>query len=283
MVPFGQGIAGDAVIQWAVGMAIALLAASWFKVSIAGFDVNVASAATIVLMTAVCFHSFKGIWTPLTVLDVLMTSIVVWHIVVDVHYGMHPINAFAEAYSEWALPYVTGRFAAVHRHAVATYAPWIVIAGIFFGVAAVVESLTSINFWEKIISPIDDAVFQPRFATKRYGLLYRAHGPLRHPIFLGVLFLMLMPWAVVLIESEKSSRRFRALGVTGLIVGCLGIAATVSRGPMIALCCAVAFYIGCVSKLGRWMVIGTLVAVAILVGVFRNETVGATEDQLDRR
>ncbi|MEM6469043.1 MAG: O-antigen ligase family protein, partial [Planctomycetota bacterium] len=218
--------------------ATSLLSASWFHWKLGDLPLSVQTSVTILVMLAYCIHSGKRIWSPLSIMDVLMTALVVWNIVCDsVHQGFSISLPFI-AYGEWALPYVTGRFAVIHSESVAKQAPWFAIAGIVISFAAIFESFTGQNLWEQLFVPVDDLVRTNR--AKRYDFLYRALGPTRHPIFLSVLLMLLIPWTTAWTESAIGKNRWWGIG--GLIAILVGIASTISRGPAAACVVGLTFW-----------------------------------------
>src|SRR6516164_195703 len=92
------------------------------------------------------------------------------------------------------------------------------------------EAVTGINTYSRIsVKSFGMGVSEE---LRRMGLK-RAFGPETHPIYLGLTFVLLLPWAL------EAARRARAPGGQGwwqalpwLVGG--GVVATVSRGPALA-------------------------------------------------
>lgn len=244
------------------GMAISLLAGTWFQLGSKYLPVHVPSAVAIILLVCMTYHSGRRIWSPLTLLDCVIGAIAIWHVVVDVHHGAGALETSARSYGEWIIPYVAGRYAVYHRGALALMAPWFVSVAAVIAFAAVFESVFDINLWETLFTEVDDLV--KRVSGKRYNLAYRAIGPTRHPIFLGVLFLLLAPWSIVCLEST-SSRSVRASAIAAAFLSVLGILATVSRGPLLALVPAIGFAVAIHYRWTRWIVCGFAVVLASVV------------------
>ncbi|MEL6104513.1 MAG: O-antigen ligase family protein [Planctomycetota bacterium] len=243
-------------------MALSLSAATWFQLLPLGTPLNVQSAVAAGLMVAFCVHSFRSVWSPLTLLDGLMAALVVWNVLADsVATGFESTLPF-RSYGEWALPYVTGRFAVMHRDALAQLAPWFTGVGAVIGLAAVAESFSGLNLWETLFIPVDDLVQTHR--AKRFDLAYRALGPTRHPIFLAVVLMTVIPWAIGWRESGEN-RTQRVLATLAILALSLGMIATLSRGPVLAALLGIAFATAVYNRVARYAlillsVIGAVVA-----------------------
>lgn len=245
-----------------VAMATSLLSASWFQLTISDAPLSVHSCVAAIMMIAFCFHSGKQIWSPLNLLDFLMAGLVIWHVVCDsIQGGFEPLLPF-RAYGEWALPYVTGRFAVMHRGAIAQLAPFFAIAGAVIGIAALCEAFTGTNVWEALFVEVDDVIKTNR--GKRYDLFYRALGPTRHPIMLSVLLLMLIPWTIAWKESALD-KRLKATAIGSFVAVVVGILSTISRGPVATGLSGVAFAGAVVNRTIRWVMIAVVCVGSVIV------------------
>ena len=245
-----------------VAMATSLLSASWFQLTVADAPLSVHSCVAAIMMIAFCFHSGKQIWSPLTVLDFLMAGLVIWHVVCDsFHSGFAPLLPF-RAYGEWALPYVTGRFAVMHRGAIAQLAPFFAVVGAVIGVAACCEAILGINLWETLFVEVDDVIKTNR--GKRYDLFYRALGPTRHPIMLSVLLMMLIPWTIA--WKESALENWQKAGAIGSLVSIVvGILSTISRGPVMTLGAGIAVAGATANRVFRWIMIAVVCIGSVIV------------------
>ncbi|MEL7264866.1 MAG: hypothetical protein AAFP69_08685, partial [Planctomycetota bacterium] len=177
-----------------IAMALSAATATWYQCTLPILELptNTRSVIAIVFLTLFCFHSGRLIFRGPGLLDLLMIALVVWNAVVDTWHGANLVSSAAASYAEWGIPFAAGRYAMVHRGSAQRFAPWIVGIGVVIAVLAIFESATSVNIWD-VLCQIDDEVFRP--TDKRYGLAYRACGPMRHPLFLASLFLFILPWA----------------------------------------------------------------------------------------
>ncbi|TWU67424.1 O-Antigen ligase [Crateriforma conspicua] len=251
-----------------VAMACSLLSASWLEINLAGLPINVSTAVAVIGLIAYCVHSGDRFLSPITLLDALMIALVIWHVVADMVHGAPPLMTAAAAYGEWGLPYAAGRFASMHRSSLRNLSPWFAGVAIVLAAAAVFEAMTNINVWETLIATRDDRV---DFARRlRYGIAYRANGPTRHCIFLGVILLTLVPWAASLLDrfqsSTDSDRNKRVAGTLALIALFLGIVATMSRGPILASVVVAVIVASMANRIVRYVALaGLCVVVAAAV------------------
>lgn len=256
-----------------VGMAASLLAATWFQIELIGLPFDVRSSVAVIFLIAFCVHSGRLIFSPITLLDCCVIAMVITHTASDVSHGASLLPTLAQAYGEWGIPYAAGRYAVMHRESLAKLSPWFVGAGVIVAALAIFESITNFNFWTDIFTDRDDLVsFTGEW--KRYDIAYRAGGPTRHPIFLGVVLMLLIPWTMALIDTAKSGLQKYGFAALGLVVLLLGIAATISRGPLIGVLVAIVFALAVQFRTVRWGFIALLV-VAAIIGTLQFERISA--------
>ena len=247
-----------------VGTAVTYLAATWFVIDVGDSSIQVASATASVLLIFYCIHSGRQVVSQWGILDALIGALMFWHVAVDSYHRDFSIGLLVVAYGEWVLPYAAGRYAVMHRQSISNLSPWFVGVGIVIGLAAIFETFTRVNLWESLFHEVDDTVRRSR--SVRYGWLYRAIGPTRHPIFLAVVLTTLVPWAFGLWESAKEQRLKRGIAWAGLASIVVGIVASGSRAPLLSLGAATCFAIAIKHKIARW-VFGLLIVVGgIVVG-----------------
>lgn len=218
----------------AVGVcaAISMLAPTWVYIGIEPYVFDVRMSLACVMLLAYCVHPKGLLKYPQHWLDAVVVGLIFVYILRDVSKGGDAVTVSLRAIAEWLVPYLAGRCTMLFRGSAAFLAPWFTGVAIVLGVGALIEAMTGTNVWEQAFGAVDDVVQRSR--DKRYGILYRAVGPTRHPIFLGILFLLLIPFPVKLI-SQSTRTMGRVVGVVALLLIASGIIATVSRGPLIAL------------------------------------------------
>ncbi len=217
-----------------IGLAMACLVPTWGYLDVSDSRLNVRHATAIVLMTAYCFHPQGRIWSTLNMIDVAVAGLVIWHIVVDYTIAGFSSLLPIRAYLEWALPYVSGRFAMMHARSISKLSVWFTGVAILIGLAAIVESFSQMNIWEIVFGQVraDDLIKRPQ--GLRFGLLFRAWGPTRNPILLGCVLVLMVPWAISQ-ATTNGARWQRFLGWSGVVSIILGTFATMSRGPLLAI------------------------------------------------
>ena len=224
-------IRGRVSIAIGNAMAISLLSATWVFVDVFGVPLEIRIAVAAILLTVFCVHPSGGIRFSWMWLDFVLILFFVVGSLSDLLSSQFGALTPVLLYGELLLPYFTGRFISMRRSSLRAVAPYFCISGAVISMSAFFECLVGQNLWEFFFAPVDDLV--SRIRTPRYGIAHRAAGPTRHPIFLAVTLLLLIPWSVCL-ACRADCRFYRFLGLFGVFSCVLGIASTVSRGPLIA-------------------------------------------------
>ncbi len=221
----------------ALGIAVALSFAVpvWLEIPIAGMPFSVQTSIAAIFLLAFAIRSPWEIRTPIVLLDVAIAALVVLQTCSDTYHQGFPVANGLLAYGEWALPYVAGRFALRNSNNLEPLA--LVLSGIVIALSlgSVIESVFKINPWEIAFGerPLDGfSRTAGRFGFKR------AYGPTLHPIFFGLLILILLPWTLALQNWAQNAIQ-RGVGIAGMIAGSIGILGSVSRAPFLGL---VGFY-----------------------------------------
>jgi hypothetical protein len=216
---------GPRVGLWA-GLSLALLMPTWVKI-----PVNVLSLdfVTIACLTAVAgfltmpFSKAFGRWT---LCDKLMALLIALQLATLVYQGQLKPSTLCYTLAEWLLPYIIGRLAIASRDDLDGLTKWLALPMVLITVYAAIECFLH-------ISPINAAVGRHWLDYRRYGLS-RASGPTSHPIYLGMLMTLLLPWAIWALQLARrgsAPRWFAALPV----ICALGTLFAMSRGPSVAL------------------------------------------------
>jgi len=90
-------------------------------------------------------------------------------------------------------------------------------------------------------------------------------GPTRHPIFLAVVLMTLLPWTIGMIESSQRNTWRRLTGWSSLVILAIGILATGSRGPALALVAMAGFALAATNRTSRWLLLTACVLVIMFV------------------
>ncbi len=219
------------VLSWLIPAWIMLPLFEGAKGSIVGTGIDVKTAVSTICLLVYCVMPGRTFPIRLVNCDYAMLVLVACHFASDTHNDGFSWIVLGRMYVEWYLPYVVGRVALQSRQDASRL--WIALAsvGLLMAVASVVEGFTDINVFESLfgIRPEEGA---SRDAA-RWGI-QRAYGPAMHPIYFGVMQLMLMGWAgVATVRAFK--KRACALWVFALIPMSVGIAATGSRGAVLGV------------------------------------------------
>lgn len=258
------------------GIGVSLLAGTWFQVEIRGTDINVTMATAAILLIVYACHSWRQIFRNVHALDCLMVVLMYWTIIVDMYHGGSLASVFVYSYGLWMLPYAAGRYSFVHADTFSKLAPLFATIVFFISITSVIESLTQVNLWEWLFCTVDDKV--TRVKGLRFGLLYRAIGPTRNPIFLGIVFIAMLPFLIECATRTTATKSKLAFGLLGLAVTILGIIATVSRGPIICLGLIVAFSLAVSYRFARWSFVALAACLLIGFAAFPERTLQLLEE-----
>lgn len=203
----------------------------WIKFNLFGLPISVPTATACLAMLGYICHREGRIRSPLTLLDFSIAMMWGCHVASDSFARELTPALPIRAYGEWVLPYVTGRFAMRNRNDPTWIAMWVVGVLLLLGLMSCFESLTKVNPFEFVFGnrPTELA---GRNAS-RLGFK-RSFGPTTHPIFFGMMIVVLMPWLACLWQSF-GSRRFRGFTLFAGILALAGTVFTGSRTPVLTI------------------------------------------------
>lgn len=234
----------------AVGFAAAtsLLGPAWISREIFGQPIDLVLAVVGGSLVMYCLHKKSVIRARPIPLDYAMMVLVLVHLLSDWTNTGFSFGVIARAYGEWALMYLAGRVTVQSLEDARDIMPFIVVVGSVLALLSVFEAVAGINLFEMVVGPRPTVVGGTPRDAMRWGLK-RAFGPTRHPIYLGVLLLLLLPW---LMYAASRTRRKAGPGwwVVTPAIGVAGILACGSRAPIIGV--AVLFYVVAVLRLPQW-------------------------------
>lgn len=218
--------------QHAIGVtfALSLLIPSWVEIEIFDQPLPFRLASQAFAVGAYCFHKKAVFPIKLGLLDLLLITLVLVHIVSDTWNSGWTWTLPLRAYCEWGIPYIAGRLCFCDRTFPIPLAITFAAVAVTISSLSLFEGLTHNHPWELIFGerPFDEI---PRNA-ERWGML-RAWGQSKHPIFLGLTIVLLQPWILVLF-SVWTSLRSRLLLSMLLVFSIAGIATTGSRAAILA-------------------------------------------------
>ncbi|MEJ7591900.1 MAG: O-antigen ligase family protein [Planctomycetaceae bacterium] len=228
------------------------------KIDIGGLPISIRTAIAGITLFGYAVHPQGKILSPLTLLDCCIAMFYLVHIVADSFATGFTIMLPFRSYGEWALPFVAGRFAIKDRHALKWIAMWVVGLLLLLGAMSCIEAMTKVNPFETLFGNRPQEMF--RRSEQRFGLK-RAFGPTMHPIFLGMMIAILMPWLVTMWQSFES-RRTRGLTILAGIVALAGTVFTGSRTPVLTILAAASLILLLKIRMLRWP-LGLTLALAI--------------------
>jgi hypothetical protein len=216
---------GPRVGLWA-GMSLAMLVPTWVNIEFRAIEftfLTIVSLAAIACFLTMPFSKSirRWLWCD-TLMLLLVGSQLLTFIETD---GLTP-SSFTLPFLGWLLPYAMGRFAIASRDDLDRMTKWLAVPILAIFALTAFESLAHLN--------LPSAYFGRHTADiRRYGLS-RAFGPTGHPIYLGMMMALLMPWAIWgarLARLGTAPRWFVMLP----ICCALGVLSSVSRGPALVV------------------------------------------------
>lgn len=230
----------------------------WIKQEVFGLPFNVSTSIACIALLGYTFHPQGKIISPLTLLDACIELMFLTHVLADSMAAGLTLALPCRAYGEWFLPYLAGRFAIRDRNDLRVIAPWVVGVLVILGISACIETVTKVNLFEQVFGnrPVELA----KRSVERFGLK-RAFGNAMHPIYFGMLIVVLMPWQVCLWKSFESSR-VRAMAAFAAVTTLAGIVCTVSRTPLMTVLVTVSLVLALRYRPLRWP-LGLSIAMAI--------------------
>jgi hypothetical protein len=251
----------------AAAIVLSFAAPVWLKLDIGDTPINVRTGIACVTMLGYLVHPRGRILSPLTVLDCCIGLCCLVHIASDSFAVGFSWDLPFRSYGEWALPYVAGRYAIKDRNDLQWIAQWAVGLLLILGIMSCIEAATSVNPYETLFGNRPEEMF--RRSEKRFGLK-RAFGPTMHPIFLGMLLAILVPWLTTKWQSNRSQGSRTVIGLAGVIT-LVGTVLTGSRTPVVTILAASILLIGLQFRALRWPIGLTLVSGFCLFAAFPDE------------
>lgn len=243
-----------------VGVVLSFLFPCWLKAQIFGLPFDLRTTAAAVGLVVFAVHPRGRLFEKVVWLDLCLVALVIIHTASEVVHGASYPLAILGAYGEWALPYAAGRYAIRSPADINSLAKWMSAVGVLLAAVCVCESLTGINFLESYFGarPVDPLLGD---APQRQGFM-RSIGNAHHPVFMGVTFLMFLPWTAQLVAASREWLG-RSLGVCACFLILAGQLATLTRGAVLATLTIPVVAIGFLSR--RAAVLSTVAV--LFVGV----------------
>jgi hypothetical protein len=253
-VQFGRGSRQAAAVGWAA----ILVLPTWMNRAMPGVHLNFQLGVGLTMVACLLAQPGKRRlrWNMIDTLVVLYIGTVFTSL--SIHEGEHISNLITIA-SDWILPYIVARLAYQSAEDNDRFVSAGALAVMVLAAWATIEAITRLN-------PVGALAGRSTWYVEnsiRFGLK-RAEGPTTHPIYFGMLLVMLLPWSL-----DAARRARHGLGPSwwryvpyGNI---LAVLATNSRGPIIATLIALFGYALLRWPKRRWLLVTT--AVLAVAGV----------------
>jgi O-Antigen ligase len=167
----------------------------------------------------------------LTSIDLSMLSLATAHAISDTYHNTFESATFLRIYGEWLVPYLAGRLAVQELNDVKR------IAAIFTGVTVIVatsaifEAVSGVNWWDGLAGPPPEEHLQKTFV--RWNLS-RPHASTMHPMYLGQLLVLLLPWCVIFTSYAHRTSAI-LVGVSSVLICVTGVCFSTSRAAILGL------------------------------------------------
>lgn len=239
--------------------------------------INLRVAVTVVGVCLYLLHpkatrNWKLMWSDWAMLGLMGT-----HLVSDTLADGFSWTILLRIYGEWFLPYVAGRIAIQSVGDARWALPFAVGVTLILASFSVAESVLKLdpNPSEMLLVDLSEGLPKPTLRpedgtprdAERIGFK-RSYGPTMHPIYFATLQLLLLPWMVY-----AASRSLRVKTVpywwAGMPLVCLlGIAAPISRAPVLAIGIVVYVMVMILRPQSRYRlgIAGAVVAIVLLLG-----------------
>ena len=222
--------AGPRVAMWTGWFFTMLMVPTWLVKPIGSVQMDLRTAVAVLVVAALFVFPSEKIRMKWLLLDTLMAMLVASIILSSFFAGEIRPLTIPELSRRWVPPYLVGRLFFQSIGDLDRIAP--VVARLMLILSLYVAAESAIKF-----NPVNK-VLGKRYAVLEAGEGYRwgikrAQGPLDHPIFFGMMTVMLFPWAVEIGRRAKHRQGPKWwLLLPFLSFG--SVFCTASRGPIIA-------------------------------------------------
>ncbi len=233
-------ITQGARVAIAVACGCSLLFPTWVSINVGPTICNLRSLGALVAVGIILLTSCRLLPGGLMLSDLLVAALALSQIATEYSVGDLAGSTFTTMLVEWIIPYLLGRcvFESIQDlRRLTSVMAWVCV---ILSVLAIIECVTRVNILNLALGHIGSLQGENDI---RWGLK-RAEGPASHPIFFGMMLVMLLPWgleAARLAANGQGPKWWKAVPwITGL-----AICSPMSRGPQIGLmiCLVVTFFL----------------------------------------
>lgn len=224
----------------AVVCGCALLYPSWVACHMGPTVCNLRSLGCLLALGIVIATSFRVFPGGLMLADLIVAALAASQIYTEYTVGDLSPSTLLSTLLEWVVPYLLGRIACESIHdlrRLTTIMAWVCLG---LSALAIVESVTRINVLNVLLGHAGSLQGE---GDIRWGMK-RAEGPVTHPIFFGLMLVMVLPWAFEAARRAMNGdgpKWWQALPWITAAAACCPM----SRGPQIGvmLCAFVVFFL----------------------------------------
>jgi hypothetical protein len=214
----------------AVACGCALLFPAWVAVNLGPTLFNLRSFGCLVALVIVAVTSFRLLPGGISITDVIVLAIATSQVTTEYNVGNLTASTWMSALVEWIVPYLLGRIAFESVHDLKRLTA--IMAWVCLGLStlAIIESITKVNVLNLVFAHVGSLQGETDI---RWGLK-RAEGPVSHPIFFGLVLVMILPWALEAARRAKDGDGPRWWLATPWLTG-IAACCPMSRGPQIGV------------------------------------------------
>ncbi len=230
LIVVGVGCFRSPNVAIGIGACLSFAFPQWLPAPILTSEFRLPIAVGLFCLGYYCFHPGSHFRTALNRLDYILLVFVIIGVVADFWNDGVRLWVVVYAYAEWCVPFLLGRLSFCLGRDLRLLVLVTTGVGLLVSIGAIVESMMEINAFELFFGerPSDLPKYLPRFGWQR------AFGPTENPIFLGTLLVVLFPWTCFYVFGSLQTGKNWPLMAIGIHL--LGIVATISRAPILAVC-----------------------------------------------
>ena len=209
----------------------AMLIPTWDKVSLLGAEFDCRVLVAIGAAAVATVFRPRWLFDRLVWADFVVAFLWIWQAFSEWNATGDVVEPTLLSYGFWVLPYVVGRCSA-RTLADLNWLAWAVTAVcIVIGITTLVEFSAGIDLFQLIFGEKPSLKYHPD-KLHRWGFV-RSEGPFTHPIFLGTIAMLMLPWLVWQIIASSGKRRIMAAFGSAATVS--AAITSISRGPMLGV------------------------------------------------
>ncbi|MEZ6143222.1 MAG: hypothetical protein R3B84_21870 [Zavarzinella sp.] len=208
-----------------------LLVPWWLQVQVRSIEMNAATTVGLTVLAIALFRPFQGLTTRWIFADLIVGLLVATTVISDLNNKILIPTRSLEVALTWLLPYVMGRLFIQKPEDLLSVLPYLCIFVLLIGGYALVEAFGKKNVLADLLGMKWERASDAELY--RWGLL-RARGHTTHPIYFGLLMVLVLPW--LLLASRQTMRGYgQDWWIATIPLAALATFVTVSRAAQLAM------------------------------------------------